>query len=67
VAATYPKERIVEITAPAGTGFAEDTLCIHKGLTPTRTPRLLLQVQYALFDYGTMHDRRNSTELRSIA
>jgi hypothetical protein len=67
VAATYPKDRIVEITAPAGTGFAEDTLCIHKGLTPTLTPRLLLQVQYALFDYGTMHDRRNATELRSIA
>ena len=67
VAATYPPERILEITAPAGTGFAEDTLCIHKGLTPTRMPRLLLQVQYALFDYGVMHDRRDTAELRSIA
>ncbi len=66
IAATYPPEKILEITAPAGTGFAEDTLCIHKGLTPTRAPRLLLQVQYALFDYGVMHDRRAATELRSV-
>jgi hypothetical protein len=66
IAAEYPADRIVEICAPAGTGFAEDTLCIHKGLTPTRTPRLLLQVQYALFDYGVMHDRRAMSELRSM-
>lgn len=67
IASEYPANRVVEICAPAGTGFAEDTLCIHKGLTPTRTPRLLLQVQYALFDYGVMHDRRAPSELRSMA
>lgn len=67
ITSEYPANRVVEICAPAGTGFAEDTLCIHKGLTPTRTPRLLLQVQYALFDYGVMHDRRAQSELRSLA
>ena len=62
----YTKDRIHEICGPAGTGFAEDTLCIHKGLTPTHTPRLLLQIQYALFDYGVMNDRRISGDLHNI-
>jgi hypothetical protein len=63
----YPKEAIKEIEGPAGTGFAENTLCIHKGLTPTRAPRLLLQLQYALYDYGVMHDRRDPALLKNIA
>ncbi|HYD74809.1 hypothetical protein [Ramlibacter sp.] len=58
VTATYPPAAVTEICGPAGTGFAENTLCIHKGRTPTRAPRLLLQVQFALFDYGVLHDRR---------
>lgn len=62
----YPPEDIVEICGPAGTGFAENTLCVHKGLTPPSEARLLLQLQYALFDYGAMHDRRGSEELRLI-
>jgi hypothetical protein len=62
----YPPEQIVEVCGPAGTGFAENTLCVHKGMTPTRQPRLLLQLQYALFDYGAMHDRRESAALRMI-
>ena len=62
----YPPEQIVEVCGPAGTGFAENTLCVHKGMTPTRQPRLLLQLQYALFDYGAMHDRREPAALRMI-
>ena len=58
---------IVEICGRAGTGFAENTLCVHKGLTPTRAPRLLLQLQYALFDYGVMHDRRDPSKLGMLA
>ena len=57
---------IQEICGPAGTGFAENTLCVHKGRTPTSKPRLLLQLQFALFDYGAMHDRRDSSQLRQI-
>jgi hypothetical protein len=62
----FGSERIVEICGPAGTGFAENTLCVHKGLTPSKEPRLLLQLQYALFDYGAMHDRREPASLRTL-
>jgi hypothetical protein len=58
IAGAYDRDLVKEICGPAGTGFGENTLCVHKGLTPTRSPRLLLQLQYALFDYGNMHDRR---------
>lgn len=64
---SYAPERIVEISGPAGTGFAENTLCVHKGRTPTGQARLLLQLQYALFDYGVMHDRWEASALRMLA
>jgi hypothetical protein len=67
VSASFRGGDIREICGPAGTGFAENTLCVHKGLTPTRESRLLLQLQYALFDYGVMHDRRDPTKLGYIA
>lgn len=63
IAAAYPPERVLEICGPAGAGFAEDTYCVHKGLTPTRTSRLLLQFEFALFDYGVMHDRRDDVRI----
>jgi hypothetical protein len=63
----FAAEEIREICGPAGTGFAENTLCIHKGRTPVRQARLLLQLQYALFDYGVMHDRRDPAGLRLLA
>lgn len=58
IKANYPTEKIKEICGKAGIGFAENTLCIHKGSTPKHKARLLLQLQFALFDYGAMHDRR---------
>ncbi len=67
IAASYAPQRVQEICGPAGTGFAENTLCIHKGSTPVREARLLLQLQYALFDYGALHDRRAPEALASIA
>ena len=63
IEAAYPAACIREICGSAGTGFAENTLCIHKGKTPVHAPRLLLQIQFALFDYGTMHDRRDAPQL----
>lgn len=62
----YPKEQIKEICGKAGIGFAEDTLCIHKGSTPKSQPRLLLQIQFALFDYGVMDDEKPSGSLKRI-
>jgi hypothetical protein len=67
IASTYAGERIQEICGEAGTGFAENTLCIHKGRTPESDGRLLLQLQYALFDYGVMHDRRRPAAMSMIA
>lgn len=66
IEAQYPKSNILEICGVAGEGFAENTLCVHKGLTPTQQPRLLLQLQFALFDYGAMHDLRANKTLRLI-
>jgi hypothetical protein len=66
IAGAYPEADILEITGKAGTGFAENTLCVHKGMTPRSAPRLLLQLQFALFDYGVMHDRRDPGSLRMI-
>jgi len=64
IASCFAAEKILEVCGPAGTGFAENTLCVHKGRTPTQEPRLLLQLQFALFDYGVMHDRRNPAALQ---
>lgn len=66
VEASYPADAIVEICGPAGTGFAENTLCVHKGRTPSARPRLLLQLQFALFDHGVMHDRRPGAALQRL-
>lgn len=63
----YASQQIKEICGQAGDGFAEDTWCIHKGQTPVIKPRLLLQLQFALFDYGAMHDRRDHQQLRNVA
>jgi hypothetical protein len=63
----YNEQDIIEICGPAGTGFAENTLSVHKGRTPVTCPRLLLQLQFALFDYGVAHDRRSEKLLANIA
>jgi hypothetical protein len=67
IRSTYPSDLVREICGDAGTGFAENTLCIHKGSTPKHEARLLLQLQFALFDYGAMHDRRAPQTLAQIA
>jgi hypothetical protein len=63
----YSADRILEICGPAGTGFAENTLCIHKGRTATSKHRLTLHLQFALFDYGNAHDRCDAAALSLIA
>lgn len=63
----YGEENILILTGHAGTGFAEDTYGIHKGTSPTTTPRLILQLQFGLFDYGVQHDNFDSRLLRQVA
>ncbi len=62
----YPAQRIVDVGGPAGTGFAEDTFCIHKGNSPFDKPRLLLQFQFTLFDYDAQRDRIPAEQLQLI-
>lgn len=39
---------IVDVTGPAGTMFLVNTLALHRGLVPARTPRLMLWARYGL-------------------
>lgn len=66
VSSCYGDENILELCDKAGNGFAEDTFYLHKGQSPTHTPRLLFQLQFSLFDYGTAHDHRSITSLQNI-
>jgi hypothetical protein len=49
----YGRERQVILCGAAGFGFAEDIFGFHKGLSPERGDRLMVQVRYGLRDYGT--------------
>jgi hypothetical protein len=62
----YDRADILEVVGPAGTGFAEDTLCVHKAASPSRKPRLVFQLQFALFDFGVGSDIRSPSELAMI-
>jgi hypothetical protein len=66
VETTFGANGAFEIHGPSGTGFAEDTLCIHKGMTPTRNARLLLQLQYALYDHRVQRDHIDPERLERI-
>lgn len=63
---TYGSSSLQTFVGKAGTGFAEDTLCIHKGEPARKTPRLLLQFQYAINDHGNQHDCLSPERLQDI-
>jgi len=52
----YDSEKVIKICGNAGFGFVEDTLCFHKGEPPLAGDRLMLQIEYATYDYGMQHD-----------
>lgn len=52
----YPDKDILMLCGEEGEGFAEDTFCFHKGLAPRSQDRLLLQIRFALRDYGAGRD-----------
>jgi hypothetical protein len=62
----YGSESLVKICGKAGFGFAEDTLCFHKGITPTHKDRLILQIEFARTDYGMQQDFRAASLLKYI-
>jgi hypothetical protein len=66
IADMYSSERIISIVGPAGTGFAEDTLAIHKGRAPISGSRLTFQVQFAIHDFRNQHDEVDAGALSLI-
>ena len=48
----YDSESIVSISGQAGFGFAEDPFCFHRGSPPVTSHRLMIQLEFALNDYG---------------
>ncbi|MEO0844161.1 MAG: hypothetical protein AAF063_35600 [Cyanobacteria bacterium J06643_5] len=66
IASYYGEENIVSICGEAGFGFAEDTFCYHKATRPKSKSRLILQLQYAMNDYGIHNDIVDDKILRNI-
>ena len=62
----YGEDSVVTICGQAGFGFIEDPLCFHKGLTPTKRDRLLLQIEFATTDYGMQNDSREISDLQVL-
>jgi hypothetical protein len=54
--AHYGPDSEVVFSAPAGIILAEDTAGFHKGTTPRRDYRLLLQLQYAILDIPNLEE-----------
>jgi hypothetical protein len=48
VGSAFGQDNIVHITGPAGTCFLENTYGVHRGIPPTKAPRLIFQVLYSL-------------------
>jgi hypothetical protein len=52
IADYYGADSIVDICGQAGFGFAEDSFCFHRGSPPATAPRLMIQLEFALNNYG---------------
>ena len=52
----YGSEKVMTILGTAGSGFVGDTFCFHKGTLPTEKERLLLQMEFTIYEYqGVRH------------
>lgn len=52
----YDAKNMVNVCGKAGFGFVENALCFHRGSQPTEKPRLMLQIEYSMNDYGNIHE-----------
>jgi hypothetical protein len=48
----YGSDKVISIDGQAGLGFIEDSMCFHKATRPLHRDRLMLQVTFAMNDYG---------------
>lgn len=47
----YGEDNVINVHGPAGSCLIEDTITLHKGITPTEKPRLILQFEYSIYTY----------------
>jgi hypothetical protein len=62
----YGVENIVTICGDSGWGFAEDSFGHHKGSPPISKPRLILQIEFATYNYGMQDDIVDPSQLKSV-
>ncbi len=62
----YSSEKVSYITGDQGFGFAEDTACYHKASRPFDQDRLMLQIQFAMHDYGLHNDKKDPSLLANF-
>ncbi len=53
--AQFGKQSMRAVLGERGTTFVADTIGVHAGMPPRRTPRLLLQVQYSILPNFALH------------
>jgi hypothetical protein len=58
IVSAYGEDALVEVYGPRGSGWAEDTRCFHKGITPTAGSRLALQLEFGRRDYKMASDEQ---------
>ncbi len=63
----YGAEKVSHIIGNQGFGFAEDTTCYHKATRPLDQDRLMLQIQFAMNDYGLHNDQKDPSLLANMA
>lgn len=52
---SYGSDCATTVKGPAGFGFAGDPYTFHKGVLPSRSRRLLLQLEFGIHDYKTWY------------
>ena len=62
----YGADNIKTICGEPGFGFAEDTFCFHKAAPPINRDRLILQIQFGIFDYQLRQDIIDPSKLKNI-
>jgi hypothetical protein len=62
----YGSDQMVMVCGELGFGFAEDTFCYHKATRPSGHDRLMLQLQFALYDYKLHNDHKDPAILKRV-
>jgi hypothetical protein len=66
VVAAYGIDNVVEVCGKAGSCLIEDTITLHKGMTPLRHPRLLLQFEFSINTYPEVSCTADPALLRVV-